>query len=88
MTLTRKSHNCVGTAFVQGASAGGSKLIEQTFRVCGFGTFIRFLLFFFFLSIDFQNLHLQPSTLLSHRRLGYVHTVPDSEMERRRKCTG
>ena len=20
--------------------------------------------------------------------LGYVHTVPDSEMERRRKCTG
>ena len=28
--LTRKSHNCAGTAFVQGDSAGGSKLIEQT----------------------------------------------------------
>ena len=25
-----KSHNCAGTAFVQGNSAGGSKLIEQT----------------------------------------------------------
>ena len=30
MILTRKSHNCAGTAFVQGNSAGGSKLIEQT----------------------------------------------------------
>ena len=30
MVLTRKSHNCAGTAFVQGDSAGGSKLIEQT----------------------------------------------------------
>ena len=30
MILTRKSHNCAGTAFVQGDSAGGSKLIEQT----------------------------------------------------------
>ena len=28
--LTRKSHNCGGTAFIQGDSAGGSKLIEQT----------------------------------------------------------
>ena len=28
--FTRKSHNCAGTAFVQGDSAGGSKLIEQT----------------------------------------------------------
>ena len=28
--LTRKSQNCAGTAFVQGDSAGGSKLIEQT----------------------------------------------------------
>ena len=28
--LTRNSHNCAGTAFVQGNSAGGSKLIEQT----------------------------------------------------------
>ena len=28
--LTRKSHNCAGTASVQGDSAGGSKLIEQT----------------------------------------------------------
>ena len=27
---TRKSHNCAGTAFVQGDSTGGSKLIEQT----------------------------------------------------------
>ena len=32
MILTRKSHNCAGTAFVQGDSAGGSKLIEQTMR--------------------------------------------------------
>ena len=30
--LTKKSHNCAGTAFVQGDSAGGSKLIEQTLR--------------------------------------------------------
>ena len=30
MILTRKSHNCAGTAFVQGDSAGGSKLTEQT----------------------------------------------------------
>ena len=28
--LTRKSHNCAGNAFVQGNSAGGSKLIGQT----------------------------------------------------------
>ena len=28
--LARKSHNCAGTAFVQGDSADGSKLIEQT----------------------------------------------------------
>ena len=27
--LTRKSYDCAGTAFVQGDSAGGSKLIEQ-----------------------------------------------------------
>ena len=33
MILTRKSHNCDGTAFVQGDSAGGSKLIEQTLHV-------------------------------------------------------
>ena len=29
--FTRKSHNCAGTAFVQGDSVGGSKLTEQTF---------------------------------------------------------
>ena len=29
MILTRKSHNCAGIAFIQGDSAGGSKLIEQ-----------------------------------------------------------
>ena len=28
--FTRKSHNCAGTAFVQGDSVGGSKLTEQT----------------------------------------------------------
>ena len=28
--LTRKKHNCTGTAFIQGDSEGGSKLIEQT----------------------------------------------------------
>ena len=28
--LTKKSHDCAGTAFVQEDSAGGSKLIEQT----------------------------------------------------------
>ena len=27
--LTRKCHNCAGTAFVQGDSAGGSKLVEK-----------------------------------------------------------
>ena len=31
--FTRKSHNCDGTAFVQGDSAGGSKLTEQTLRI-------------------------------------------------------
>ena len=30
LILTRKSHNCFGIAFIQGDSAGGSKLIEQT----------------------------------------------------------
>ena len=30
--LTRRSHNWAGTAFLQGDSAGGSKLIEQTLR--------------------------------------------------------
>ena len=32
MILTRKSHNCAGTTFVQGDSAGGSKLSEQTLQ--------------------------------------------------------
>ena len=32
LILTRKSHNCAGIAFIQGDSAGGSKLIEQTLR--------------------------------------------------------
>ena len=31
--FTRKSHNCAGTAFVQGDSARGSKLIEQILQV-------------------------------------------------------
>ena len=30
LILTRKSHNCAGIAFIQGNSADGSKLIEQT----------------------------------------------------------
>ena len=30
LILTRKSHNCPRIAFIQGGSAGGSKLIEQT----------------------------------------------------------
>ena len=30
LILTRKSHNCAGIAFIQGDSACGSKLIEQT----------------------------------------------------------
>ena len=30
LILERKSHNCAGIAFIQGDSAGGSKLIEQT----------------------------------------------------------
>ena len=32
LILTRKSHNCSGIAFIQGDSAGGSKLIEQTIK--------------------------------------------------------
>ena len=32
MILTRKSHDCAGTTFVQGDSAGGSKLVEQTLQ--------------------------------------------------------
>ena len=31
--LTRKSHNCAEAAFVQGDSADGSKLIEQTLHL-------------------------------------------------------
>ena len=34
MILTRKSDNCLGTAFVQLDSAGDSKLIEQTLPYC------------------------------------------------------
>ena len=30
LVLTRKRHNCTGIAFIQGDSAGASKLIEQT----------------------------------------------------------
>ena len=30
LILTRKSHNCPGIAFIQGDSAGGSVMIEQT----------------------------------------------------------
>ena len=30
LILTRKTHNCSGIAFIQGDSAGGSKLIEQS----------------------------------------------------------
>ena len=33
--FTRKSHNCVGTAVVQGDSVGGSKLTEQTSTYTG-----------------------------------------------------
>ena len=32
LILTRKSHNCAEIAFIQGDSAGGSKLIEQTLQ--------------------------------------------------------
>ena len=32
LILTRKSHNCPGIELIQGDSAGGSKLIEQTLR--------------------------------------------------------
>ena len=34
--LTRKSHNCAGTAFVQGDPTGGSKLIEQTLQTASY----------------------------------------------------
>ena len=30
LILTRKSYDCPGIGFIQGDSAGGSKLIEQT----------------------------------------------------------
>ena len=33
LILTRKSHNCSGITFIQGDSAGGSKLIEQTTKL-------------------------------------------------------
>ena len=32
LILTRKNHNCSGIAFIQGDSAGGLKLIEQTIQ--------------------------------------------------------
>ena len=31
--LTRESHNCAGIGFIQGDSAGGSKLVEQTLSI-------------------------------------------------------
>ena len=67
---TRKSHNCAGIALIQGDSAGGSKLVEQT------------LLSQFDDVIGQHQIWKQFfQRLLS---LGYVHTVPDSETERRR----
>ena len=36
LIVTRKSHNCSGIAFIQGDSAGGSKLIEQTLNTVRF----------------------------------------------------
>ena len=33
LILTRKSHNCAGMSFIQGDSAGGSELTEQTLLV-------------------------------------------------------
>ena len=36
LILTRKSHNCAGIEFIQGDSAGGSKLIEQTSHFCDY----------------------------------------------------
>ena len=32
LIMTRKSHNCVGIAFIQGGPAGGSKLTGQALR--------------------------------------------------------
>ena len=42
LILTRKNHNCSGIAFIQGDSAGGSKLIEQTLhRAAGRETIVK-----------------------------------------------
>ena len=42
MILTRKSHNCAGIEFIQGDSAGGSKLIEQKILVLTIVTVVQF----------------------------------------------
>ena len=42
LILTRKSHNCSGIAFIQGDSAGGSKLIEQTLLMVEKSFYVKF----------------------------------------------
>ena len=39
-------------------------------------------------SVGHIELRAEPHEVASHGNSGYVHTVPDSETERRRKCTG
>ena len=57
LILTRKSHNCSGIAFIQGDSAGGSKLIEQTISYWLFISLNLNVVFFalILLYIDFRH---------------------------------
>ena len=41
LILTRKSHNCTGTAFIQGNPVGGSKLIEQSLALARITDLVR-----------------------------------------------
>ena len=64
LILTRKSHNCAGIAFIQGDSAGGSKLIEQTLQRSGYVTAFVFCTVF---SLSFQAVVLRTKTAINHR---------------------
>ena len=56
LILTRKSHSCAGIAFIQGDSAGGSKLIEQALIPSFAEMTLVFEPFFNLLSLSFSCL--------------------------------
>ena len=60
VVLTRKSHNCTGTTFIQGDTRGGLKLIEQTLQL-----FTISVAFFKAVHFDYSSVH---STALKKQR--------------------